>query len=374
MKDMPHQIGNRNGRGFKESLPQIIENASSTPEEADYPLICSEFKSFYTVQLAKNIFPPLLQLTIPGQTQEKKTEDETQRIVIIGDLHSDFNALSSILMKLANSSYDYYEKGLFIFTGDYTDRGCRPIETLRLLYTMKSYLGERCIMLKGNHELIRFEEGLLHPMIYPSDTYMIFNWKLGPTVSRLYADYCARLPHAVVLNYETSCETRRPKPVLLNSKTSPEACCLKPEAVFRRYLICHAAIPRYDYVHVFNEEKLAGSSLPAAKRSDEGIMIGQMVWGDPAEVVDRFMRDEIRFEFGKSEFIEFMNKNRYDFLIRSHQYVENGFRFSFDNRLITIFSTGGEQNDDSFYSQEVPNPCFAVIKKGGTIEFEKVFL
>ncbi len=353
------QVENLSSRGLKESLPQIIENASSTPEEADFHDISSEFKSFYTSQLIKKNFPPLVSVTIPAHRQDQgtATEDEAPRVVIIGDLHSDFNALSSILMKLANSSYDYFEKGLFIFTGDYTDRGCRPIETLRLLYTMKSYLGERCIMLKGNHELIRFEEGLLHPMIYPSDTYMIFNWKLGPVVCRLYADYCARLPHAVVLNLETPPEARR----------------LKPESLLKRYLICHAAIPRYDYVHVYNEEKLALSSLPVSKRSDEGQMIGQMVWGDPAETVNPRFRDEVRFEYGRSEFIEFMNKNRYDILIRSHEYVADGFRFSFDNRLITLFSTGGEQNDDSFYSQEVPNPCFAVIKDGGTIEFEKVF-
>jgi hypothetical protein len=67
-----------------------------------------------------------------------------------------------------------------------------------------------------------------------------------------------------------------------------------------------------------------------------------------------------------------MKKNGYDFLIRSHEYVENGFRYSFDNRLITLFSTGGEKNDDSFYSQEVPTPAFAVIKEG-EITFERVF-
>jgi hypothetical protein len=358
MEDILHQIVSRSGNGLRGCLRQIIENASTTPEEADYPLISSEFRNFFASQLTRKIYPALISATIPGQSRDSqiKSDDETQRVVIIGDIHSDFNALCSILMKLADSSYDYFEKGLFIFTGDYTDRGCRPIETLRLLFAMKSYVGERCIMLKGNHELIRFEEGLLHPMIYPSDTYMIFNWRMGPEVCKLYEGFCARLPYAVVLNYEFPPEARR----------------LMPEAFVRRYLICHAAIPRYDYVHVFNEEKLAVSSLPLAKRSEAGMMLGQMIWGDPVDIVNRRYRDEIRFEFGRTEFNEFMKKNGYDFLIRSHEYVENGFRYSFDNRLITLFSTGGEKNDDSFYSQEVPTPAFAVIKEG-EITFERVF-
>jgi hypothetical protein len=358
MEDIPDQVGNRSGKGLKECIRQIIENASSAIKEADYPIISDEFRSFYKGRLAKRIFPPLIRITIPVQSQNHqiKRDEETQRVIIIGDIHSDFNALSSILMKLADSSYDYFGKGQFIFTGDYTDRGCRPIETLRLLYTLKSCLGERCIMLKGNHELIRFEKGLLHPMIYPSDTYMFFNWRMGTEVCRLYADFCARLPYVVVLNFETL----------------PEACRLKPEAFSKRYFICHAGIPRYDYVNVFDEDKLTASSLPVAKRSDTAIMFSQMIWGDPAEIVNPRYKDEIRFEFGKAEFDEFMSKNGYDILIRSHEYVENGFRFSFDNRLITLFSTGGEQNDDSFYSRKVPNPAFAVIKEG-EIKFEKVF-
>jgi hypothetical protein len=344
---------------FRNLVHRIIEYSSSTPEDDDYPVISKEFRNYYTTQLNVSGFPPIIRINIYAN------EAESQRVVIIGDLHSDFNALSAILTKLSLSSYDYFENGLFIFTGDYTDRGCRPVETLRLLYALKSCLGERCIMLKGNHELMRFEDGLLSPMIYPSDTYMIFNWKLGPAVSRLYADYCARLPYAAVLNFYNP-DIHPSDAEQLPSSASP----LMPE---KRFLICHASLPRFDFASFFDETKLAGNTLPADFRSPEGKMLNQMIWGDPVEFVNPLNKYDIRFEFGKKEFNEFMEKNGYDLLIRSHEFVKNGFRYSFDKRLITIFSSGGEQNDDSFYCGEVPNPSFAIINENGLIEFESVF-
>ena len=349
--------------GLRKNISLLIQTASETPDENNYSLISQEFTAFYTTQLKGKSFPPILRFNIPaiGTEVSAGLAEDSRRVVIIGDLHSDFNSLSSILSKLALSSYDYFEKALFIFMGDYTDRGRRPIETLRLLYALKTYLGERCILLKGNHELFSFCNGKLQPLIYPADTYRFFNIYLSMDVNRLHSAYCDLLPYAAVINHYASVET------------PTDACRLLPVASFKRYLVCHASIPRYDYISYFDEEKLAWMTMPFDRHSDLATATGQMVWGDPSEDVDPMWKDEVRFEFGRTEFFDFMNKNGYDLLIRGHERVEDGVKHSFDGRIITIFSTGGRDNDDSFYSLEVPDPSFAIIMEDGLIVFERVF-
>ena len=76
------------------------------------------------------------------------------RVVIIGDVHCDYKSLAAVMLKLSVSEYDYFEKAYFVFLGDYLDRGCALFEPLLLLMDLKRILGDRLIMLRGNHELI----------------------------------------------------------------------------------------------------------------------------------------------------------------------------------------------------------------------------
>lgn len=346
MYDILQQIEGFRDQGLKNNLAQVIDNASTLLGESDYPDLIKEYSAFYASQLSKQVFPALIRIknTDEEKADEAPVSKDVQRIVIIGDIHSDLTALSAILKKLALSPYDYFSKAIFIFCGDYTDRGRRPFETLRLLFALKTFLGEKCILLKGNHEIIKYTCGLLRPEFYPADTIELMNCVFSQEVNNLYASFLARLPYLISLNHSG-----------------------------KRYLVCHGGIPRHDYSAIYNEEKFSEYFLPAGDHSKEEIMLNQMLWGDPGDASSSFRGTEIRFEFNKAEFLEFMDRNRYDILIRGHQPVDNGVMFCYNNRLISLFSTGGHNNSDSYYPDDVASPAFVIINEDGEILPEKVF-
>ena len=340
MTDILKQIASLKDQTLKDNLASVLELASTPIRESDYPGLIREFTDYYTAQLSKTSFPALIRIN----TADTEKVIAPGRVVIIGDLHSDLNALSSIVKKLAQSSFDYFSEAIFIFCGDYTDRGRRPLETLRLLYALKTYLGNRCILLKGNHELIKYSCGLLKPGFAPADTAELMNRIFSQPVNNLYSSYLERLPYIVSLNHSG-----------------------------KSYMICHGGIPGHDFSPAYNEEKLIKYQLPSIDHSREGIMLSQILWGDPGDASSSFRGMEIRFEFNKAEFIEFMDRNGYDFLIRGHQPVDNGVMYCYNNRLISLFSTGGHDNNDSYYPDDVQNPAFLVLNEDGEISIEKVF-
>ena len=344
MNNILQQIAKIKDQPFRDNLAQVIVNASAAIKDSDLPFLISEFSEFYKSQLSGGIHPSIIRINTGTSTETNKAPTHIPRIVIIGDIHSDFNALSSILNKLAASQYDYFASAYIIFCGDYTDRGRRPFETMRLLYALKTAMGERCILLKGNHELIRYSCMMLRPTFLPADTSELMNRKLSPEVNNLYFSYLSRLPYLVSLNH---CGTN--------------------------YLITHGSIPRYDYASYYNEDKLIECLLPLSDHSKEGIMLNQMLWGDPGDASSSFRGTELRFEFSKAEFNDFMDRHGYDILIRGHQPVDSGVMFCYNNRLISVFSSGGHNNADSCYPDDVSSPSFVIINEEGEILFEKVF-
>lgn len=70
--------------------------------------------------------------------------DNYRAIKVIGDIHSSATPLKRILK-------DYNEDTLYVFTGDYFDRGIEPVETAILLNDMLDK--KNTIFLEGNHDI-----------------------------------------------------------------------------------------------------------------------------------------------------------------------------------------------------------------------------
>lgn len=70
--------------------------------------------------------------------------DQERMIHLIGDIHSDINNLSKI---------DFNDNDLYVFHGDYCDRGKYPVETLKFLIKLHKLNKGNIIFLEGNHEL-----------------------------------------------------------------------------------------------------------------------------------------------------------------------------------------------------------------------------
>lgn len=273
-----------------------------------------------------------------------------EKAVIIGDLHCDYSSLAEIINKLLISEYDYFNKAYFVFLGDYLDRGQLPLETLKLLFELKKLLQERCIFLRGNHDDFKYNDSTqtFYSDVHPSETVELFNEYLKDITLFNFKDFFNHLPYFLIVETEKI-----------------------------NYLIVHAGIPKDKFSKNFNLEKLSNFVLPLDKSDSSPEMhktLLSMLWGDPSDVDFKNNDSTSRFEFGREQFFNFMKKNNFDCLIRGHETAEYGISRKYDDRLITVFSSGSMPNQNSYYNETVPYPAFAVLEPQGLLKPETIFV
>lgn len=297
------------------------------------------------------------------------------RVVVVGDIHCDFRSLSAILIKLSISPYDYFEKGQFVFMGDYLDRGSMLFEPLLLLMDLKRILGDRMIMLRGNHELISYnvENQFLESRVLPQDSVPCLNEYCGENKVFLeaFGYFYQTLPTYVYIK-------------------------LKEQNV----LLTHGSIPRQMFLDVFKFDQQTGaivfergflyeedrkveknikddslktktSKLEANLLLYRNKILNDMIWGDPSDDEEKYQVAG-RFQFGSKQFEAYAQKNKLSRVFRSHEPVEYGFESFYNNRLFTIFSTGGNKNDQAGYIDV--QPAFAIVNADGTYEIENSYV
>ena len=302
-------------------------------------------------------------------------EQPDTRVVVIGDIHSDFYSLSALLLKLSVSSYDYFEKSYFVFLGDYLDRGSALFEPLLLLMDLKMILGDRMIMLRGNHELISFKEdkGELESSVLPQDTCPVLNDCCGENKDFLkaFGYFYRTLPTYVYL-----------------------------KVADQNILLTHAAVPRQIFFDNFKYDQDSGAivfepkflydqtNVARQQTTDDSLnsmttklnanllnvrnkILYDMIWGDPSNDKEKYQVSG-RYQFGSLQFEAYAQKNKLSRVFRSHEPVEYGYESFFDNRLYTVFSTGGSGNDQAGYGDI--NPAIAIIKGDGTYFLENSYI
>lgn len=271
------------------------------------------------------------------------SKDPNARVVVFGDIHCDYLSLAAALLKLSVSDYDYYENAYFVFLGDYLDRGTSLFEPLLLFMDLKEILGNRMIMLKGNHETISFDDKakMVKSRVQPDQTAQCLN------------EYCSGNGPFL----QSFVSFFRMLPIYVYLKTSNKT-----------VLLTHAAIPRDIQVDRFVLDQNTGkivfnSTVPPDERLNiRNAIFHDMIWGDPKEVDEKIQIDG-RFEFGINQFNHFASRNHIDLLIRSHEEVTYGFKAFFKNRLFTLFSTGGKGNKQTCYPSV--EPALAVVNNKG---------
>ena len=83
--------------------------------------------------------------------------NEYKKVVIIGDIHSCAEPLKEVLK-------DFNEENLYIFVGDYFDRGIQPVETFKIMLDLLEK--PNVILIEGNHE-----EKSMKKFIYDEEKY-----------------------------------------------------------------------------------------------------------------------------------------------------------------------------------------------------------
>lgn len=306
--------------------------------EKDLPKVCKELSNYFTKYTNEDYTKDLSSKNY-FRYIDLRCQPDT-RVVTIGDIHSDYNSLAAVLLKLTASEYDYFGKAIFVFLGDYLDRGSVLFEPLMLIMSLQEILGERLILLKGNHESVRFDQNKQQVVtnVTPNQSCQCLNEYCGKEKEFLqkFAMFYSKLPIYVYL------------------KTKE-----------KNILLTHGAIPRDASQEPIHFDDNCGAivfdnNVPITNRlQTRNAIFKDMIWGDPKDC-DRKIQVEGRFEFGRLQFDHFAQRNHIDMLFRSHEEATLGYHSFFDNRVFTIFSTGGAENNQTGYPSV--EPAFAIIQ------------
>ncbi|MHA1241401.1 MAG: metallophosphoesterase [Promethearchaeota archaeon] len=227
---------------------------------------------------------------------ELKKEHPQDKIMVIGDLHGDLKSLTKLMeiIKKENSKY-------VIFLGDIVDRGSYQLECLILVLVLKIKDSNKYFLLKGNHETLEV------------------NRNYG-----FYQDFLNRFKDPKKFNHVKALYNALPYSVLVNESI----------------LCLHGGIPEE-----FNAiNRLRGIKTSEINLNDENTAksLLQIMWNDPKPnlkgFTESFRGREVKF-FGEDVFSDFMRENKLDYLIRAHERFPEGYKWFFNKRLLSIFSS-----------------------------------
>jgi protein phosphatase len=211
-------------------------------------------------------------------------------ITVVGDLHGQILDLYRIIQQ-----HGLPNRTQYLFLGDFVDRGEFSFEVVTFVFLAKLLFPTQVWVIRGNHEFGYicstggFRAELAH--LFRTD--------------QVFACFCAtfaQMPLAAVLDGSV--------------------------------LAVHGGIGP-ELTHV--------DQLRAVKRPihefDEGL-VDCILWSDPSDDIATFEPSPrgAGYVFGKTAFNAFSDANGLKFVVRGHECVKEGCAFSFDDRLLTVFS------------------------------------
>lgn len=211
-------------------------------------------------------------------------------IVVVGDIHGHLFDLYLILRR-----YGLPPEVNYLFLGDIVDRGEFSIQTVCLIMTLKVKYPKNVYIIRGNHEF----RGPSKRGGFYSECEVIYP---KTDIYEVYMRAFDQLPLAATINNRIFC-------------------------------IHGGLVPGFTSVEQLEQIQKLSCDDP------EGFIAG-LLWGDPAEDIDEFgpSKRGIGYSFGKKAVEKFLASSGMKMIVRGHECVGTGIRFSFDGKLITIFS------------------------------------
>lgn len=232
----------------------------------------------------------------------------------VGDIHGAYNDLHSIITFFIDRIEQSRKLGItlrIIFLGDYVDRHSLDLHTLLFLLLFKLQYPDNVVLIRGNHE----EQIMNKHYGFRRTVLSRFSLKTYQKIQQFFS----RLPLTVLFSID------------------------------KQYTVIalHGGVP-------INDED---PDIPIAIRSVElfsdttnikemDFISQQILWNDPSPSLpseydfypNRF-RSGTFYEFNENIFTSFMKYNHLNLMIRGHQFFDEGYRFFFKHRLLSLFST-----------------------------------
>ncbi|KAI3382512.1 hypothetical protein SNEBB_010948 [Seison nebaliae] len=244
-------------------------------------------------------------------SQEDNVQLVSTPVIVCGDIHGQYYDLQQLFttggeMRTTDNNY--------IFMGDYVDRGYFSLETLTQLLLLKALYPRRIMLLRGNHESRQTTQvyGFYDECLQKYGNSSI--WRL-----------CCNL-----FDYMTISALIDNKILCVHGGLSPEIRWIDQMQLIER----HQEIPHHG-------------------------AFCDLMWSDPETQVNTWYSSPrgAGWLFGSNVVDEFIYSNNIQLICRAHQLVNDGFKFMFDKKLVTVWSA--------------PNYCYRCGNVAAILEFPK---
>jgi diadenosine tetraphosphatase ApaH/serine/threonine PP2A family protein phosphatase len=217
------------------------------------------------------------------------------------DLHGDFSIIGDLHGHVLDLLRIFCECGLppttrYLVLGDMADRGPFSVHTTLYLLALKCCYPDSVYLIRGNHEF----ESVNSACGLKDEVFEIFGSK---NVFAVLNSVFGHLPIAARLNDELLCVHAGIGP---HFKTLDQLCSV-PKQLFECY----------------------------------GGIADAVVWSDPIAAPNVLFKESSRgigFAFGEKALTAFLESNSLRMLIRGHEALDDGVKFQFNGRIVTVFS------------------------------------
>lgn len=268
-------------RHLAETVDKLLDAGPNAGEDP-FPLSEKELKRLCSAAREALLREPaLLELRAPSQA------------VVVGDLHGQFTDLQRIFARLGRPGSD---DKLWLFLGDYIDRGPMGLEIVATLLALKLRHPDHVYLLRGNHEC--------------SEITLMFG----------FCGECQRRSTLAAWEAVMQAFDALPLAAVLNG------------GVF----LCHGGIsPHLGHPRDVNAIRRPLDVNP----SGEGLL-ADLLWADPAPSVAGWRPNPrgVSFVFGLDVAQEWLRAQGLRAIVRAHMVQQEGFEVLGNNEVVTVFS------------------------------------
>ena len=241
-------------------------------------------------------------------SKEQNVQPVKAPVTVCGDIHGQFHDLRELFRlggKLPETNY--------LFMGDYVDRGHYSVETVSLLIALKVRYPSRLTILRGNHESRQITQVY---GFYDECLRKYGNSNVWKSLIELF-DY---LPLTAVVQDQIFC---------LHGGLSP-------------------SIETLDQIKQLDREQEVPHEGP----------ICDLLWSDPDDRMGWGISPRgAGYSFGQDITENFNQTNSLKLVSRAHQLVMNGYNWSHDKNIVTVFSA--------------PNYCYRCGNEAAIMEVDE---
>ncbi|KAL2793102.1 putative serine/threonine protein phosphatase PP1 [Aspergillus keveii] len=226
--------------------------------------------------------PSLLEITAP--------------VTIVGDIHGQYTDLLRVFDRCGFPDTTHY-----LFLGNYVSKGRNSLETILLLLCYKIKYPQTFFLLRGNHECASITRMSLF--------YSECKYRCKVNVWRTFRTVKNSFPIAATVSGKFFC---------VHGGLSPSLTSLDDIRAIAR----------------------------PTDVSDTGLLT-DLLWSDPADVDEDWTENDraVSYYFNKRVTRSFLQHTGLAIICRGHTVVDEGYKFDFDNTLVTIFSAPKHHDD-----------------------------